>query len=206
MNLVTHVVGTLATNAFVLVPEGASECIVIDPGSEGAKMADSIRQAGLTVRYILSTHGHADHTGGVSALQANLGGRYGVHKDDIPLVESPGLWITSMIPDFQQPPAVDVVLNGGEDIEFGGSSLLVLHTPGHTPGSLCFLFQDVVFTGDTLFRESIGRHDLPGGDFDQELASIRNKLLTLDEKVQVRPGHGPFTTIGYEKRFNPFLL
>lgn len=206
MNLVTHVVGTLATNTFVLVPEGASECIVIDPGSEGAKVADSIRQAGLTVRYILSTHGHADHTGGVSALQAKLGGLYGVHQKDIPLVESPGLWITSMIPDFQPPPTVDVVLKGGEEIEFGGNSLAVLHTPGHTPGSLCFLFQDVVFTGDTLFRDNIGRHDLPGGDLDQELASIRNELLTLDEKVQVRPGHGPFTTIGYEKRFNPFLL
>ncbi len=156
---------------------------MVDPGDEGQKVLDVLRDEGLTCRAILNTHTHIDHVGANQALM--LGG----------LMAAP-------------PRAgVDETIHQGDRVRAGGVVAEVLHTPGHTPGSLCFHFdgEALLLSGDTLFAGSIGRTDLWGGDFDQEIASIRERLLALDDRTRVIPGHGPETTIGRERRRNPFL-
>ena len=205
MHLITLPVGALSTNCYIVSADGSSECAVIDPGAEGGRVAAAVRDAGLAVRYVLSTHGHADHTGGVAPLISALGGSYGIGDADVEMALDPPAWLTAILTDFVPPPAPALRLNGGETLALGESALEVIATPGHTPGSMCFRIADTVFTGDTLFRVSIGRYDLPGGDGRQELESIRDRLLVLDDAVRVLPGHGPETAIGDERRSNPFL-
>ena len=205
MNLVRHVVGPLAENVYILSPEGSRECVVIDPGAEGTRLVDDIRLNDLEVRYMVVTHGHGDHTGAVAMLKEELGVTFAAHAGDRAQIDAPPAWCAEVLPDFQDPPPVDLFLEHGDRLEFGGAELEVIATPGHTPGSVCYLFGGVVFTGDTLFAGSIGRYDLPGGDGERELQSIRERLLTLPPETLVRPGHGAYTTIGDERESNPFL-
>ncbi|MBM3957517.1 MAG: MBL fold metallo-hydrolase, partial [Gemmatimonadetes bacterium] len=148
---------------------------------------------------------HADHTGGVAAVRRAFDAVFAAPEGDVELLERPDAWMTAMLPDFAPPPAADLVLREGDVLELGGMELRVVGTPGHTPGGVSFVLGHIVFAGDTLFRGSIGRTDLPGGDFEQELASIREVLFPLGDEVRVLPGHGPATTIGEERRTNPFL-
>jgi len=194
-----------ATNCYVVGEDGSDDCAVIDPGAEGERVAAFAREAGLTVAYVLATHGHADHTGGIAAVMAALGGQFAAPEGDLPMLERPDAWMTAMLPDFEAPPPVDVALRDGDELILGDMRLRVVATPGHTPGGVSFVLDDVVFAGDTLFQGSIGRTDLPGGDFGQELASIRDVLFSLGDDVAVLSGHGPATTIGQERRTNPFL-
>ena len=209
MKLITLVVGPLAENAYVVAPDGppdgSRECVVIDPGAEGERIVDEVKRAGLEVRYIVVTHGHGDHTGAVATVKRELGGVFAAHEGDLRQIEQPLPWVTEMLPDFVQPPPVDRLLDDGETLEVGETALRVIATPGHTPGSICFGIADAVFTGDTLFRGTIGRHDLPGSDGRLEVESIRSRLLTLPDETRVLPGHGPPTTIGEERASNPFL-
>jgi glyoxylase-like metal-dependent hydrolase (beta-lactamase superfamily II) len=198
-------VGGLQTNCYILTAEGSGDCAVIDPGAEPQKIIAALRQAKLRPRYILCTHGHADHTGGAKLLHSTLGGQFYLSRSDVPYSDSPPEWLVMALGGFAKPPEPDEELQDAETLPLGDSEITLIRTPGHTPGSACFLFEDMVFTGDTLFRESIGRYDLPGGDGAQELASIRDRLLTLDDSIRVLPGHGPSSTIGHERRHNPYL-
>lgn len=205
MNVVRHVVGPLAENAYILAAEDSSECAVIDPGADAPRILNDIRGAGLDVRYILVTHGHADHTGAVAPVKTATNALFGAHGGDAEQIRHPLPWITAMIPDFAQPPPIDWTLADGDQLELGSELVEVIATPGHTPGSVCYRIADAIFTGDTLFKGSIGRYDLPGGDGQLEIASIRKRLLVLPDETRVLPGHGSYSTIGEERTRNRFL-
>jgi glyoxylase-like metal-dependent hydrolase (beta-lactamase superfamily II) len=204
--LQTIPVGGLQTNCYILTSGDSSECAVIDPGAESQRIIDAVKAAGLELRYVLCTHGHADHTGGVAPLHDELGGQFYLGASDTAYSESAPDWLVAALGGFIAPPSPDAELEAVESIQLGSSEIAFIRTPGHTPGSTCFLFEGMVFTGDTLFKGSIGRYDLPGGDGRQELESIRDKLLVLPDETPVYPGHGPSSTIGEERVTNPYLI
>ena len=154
---------------------------------------------------ILATHAHADHTGAVKTLVERYGSQFMIGTADAQSVNRQLDWLTTMLGDFQDPPQPDKKLNHGDKLDVGHISIEVLSTPGHTPGSSSFRIDDHVFTGDTLFREAIGRFDLPGGNEAQEISSIKNILFALDDETLVLPGHGPSSSIGHEKLTNRFI-
>lgn len=206
----TFPVGLLRCNCTVVGDPDAGEALVVDPGDEGERVLAVLKRHGLRCVAVVNTHAHIDHVGANHAVRAATGARVMLHAADLPLYDNLVLqseWMGGMIP---APPRaeVDAHLVDGGRVAAGGLALAVLHTPGHTPGSVCFHFQarGIVFSGDTLFAGGIGRTDLWGGDPDQELRSIRDRLLTLEDDVTVVPGHGPHTSIGVERRRNPFLV
>lgn len=203
--LTTIAVGALQTNCYILTCENSSGCAVIDPGAEPERIIDAVTAAGLELRYILCTHGHADHTGGVALLHEQLGGSFYLAAADTGYSEEPPDWLVGALGGFAKPPRPEAGLELAENLALDTGAISFIRTPGHTPGSTCFFYEGMVFTGDTLFRGSIGRYDLPGGDGAQELQSIRDRLLTLPDDTPVFPGHGPSSTIGQERRTNPFL-
>ena len=209
--LVTVVpVGALYCNCVILGDPASGEAIVVDPGDEAEKVLAGLRRHGLRCTAILNTHAHIDHVGANHALREATGARVLLHRADLPLYDNLRVqaeWLGGLI---KEPPRAepDGHLSHEDTVSAGAVRASVLHTPGHTPGSVCFRVEDeapLVLTGDTLFAGSIGRTDLWGGDFDQEIASIRQHLLSLDDATRVIPGHGPETTIGWERRQNPFL-
>ena len=199
--------GPLQCNCSIVVDEATREAVVIDPGDEGERIARALAGEKATAVALLHTHAHFDHISGTSELAELTGAPIRLHAADRPLYDrlpsQAAMFGLSASPP--QPPGPP--LSDGEVIRFGESSVRAIHTPGHTPGSTCFLLEGdnpVLFSGDTLFRRSIGRTDLWGGDTDAILSSIRGKLFTLPASTPVICGHGPGTTIEEEKRMNPF--
>lgn len=198
------------TNAYVVSVEGGERAIVVDAPPEPERIGAEIAQRGLTVAAILLTHGHIDHTGGAGALSAGSGAAVYVHRDDDFLTLHPSEQLRRMFgmvpPGSYEVPEKLERLEHGEKLELAGLTLEVRHTPGHTPGHCCFFWdsEGVLFSGDQLFAGSIGRTDLPGGSMSQLLESMRKEVMVLDDEVRVLPGHGPETTIGRERRTNPF--
>ena len=207
----TFPVGMLQCNCTVLGDPVSKEAIVVDPGDEVDKVLAVLRKHGLTCKAILNTHTHIDHVGANHALREQTGAKVMLHEADLPLYDNLKIqaeWMGGMV---QAPPrgTVDEHVHQGDVVKAGALAAEVLHTPGHTPGSLCFHVpgeKPLLLAGDTLFQGSIGRTDLWGGDYEQELASIKTRLLALDEATRVICGHGPETTIGREKKRNPFLV
>ena len=203
-------VGALQCNCTVLGDPASGEAIVVDPGDEVEKVLAALRRHGLRCTAILNTHAHIDHVGANHALREATGARLMLHEADLPLYDNLRIqaeWLGGLIAEPRRA-ELDGHVGHGDRVSAGAVSADVLHTPGHTPGSICFRLdgdEPLVLTGDTLFAGSIGRTDLWGGDFDQEIASIRRHLLTLDPATRVIPGHGPETTIGWERQHNPFL-
>lgn len=193
MHIETLVVGYLEANCYFLVCPATSEAVVIDPGGDADLINARIAENGWQVKYIINTHGHSDHTAGNAAVRAATGALVLLHAADT----------SRQSPADQETP--DRTLADGESINWGHLSLRVIHTPGHTPGGICLLAGDKLFAGDTLFAGSVGRSDFPGGSHRDLISSIKSKLLVLPEATEVYPGHGPSTTIGDEKRYNPFL-
>lgn len=193
--------GVYAANCYVIMDEATKEAVILDPGGDEDDIMSSIERIGAKIKYILLTHGHADHTGGVIKLKEEYKCKVGINKKDQELIIN-GAY---MFGAFENGSDVDLLLKDGDTICFGDKKIIVLETPGHTPGGLSFLVEDKVFTGDTLFAGSIGRTDLSGGDFATIINSIKTKLMVLKEETTVYPGHGSESSIGREKKSNPFL-
>lgn len=206
MILETMVVGDLGTNCYVVGCDKTKEALIIDPGGEPDRIMRAAEKLGVKVTGILNTHGHADHIGAVETLRRRLNAPLMIHRDDAPLLESPGknlsLWGGL---NLRISPA-DRLLKEGDEVKVGELTFKVLHTPGHTPGGICLVGHGKAFCGDTLFAGSVGRTDVPGGSWSQLIASIREKVMSLPDETEVFPGHGPSTTVGEERSSNPFLV
>lgn len=207
MVLETFPVGALGCNCTILGDEAAGEAIVIDPGDEVGRIHRRLTALGLILKQIIVTHGHIDHVGGALKLKRLTGAPILMNENDLPLLdmmETQAAWLGMDTPETAPP---DTSLADGMTVGLEACPASVLFTPGHTQGSVCLLFapMKLLVAGDTLFAGSIGRTDLPGGDFDQIIDSIESRLLRLPDETRVLPGHGPATTIGAERRSNPFL-
>jgi hydroxyacylglutathione hydrolase len=200
-------VGPLSVNCYIVGCEQSREGIVIDPGGDVELITALVMQHGLKINTIINTHGHFDHVGGNRQLLTAFGARLLIHQADAPMLSRSAEVARKYGLQGDNSPEADSYLVDGMDILFGECRLKVLHTPGHTQGGCCLYFEEErkVITGDTLFADSIGRTDLPGGSHEQLLESIRTKLFTLPDDVTAYPGHGPQTTIGHEKSCNPYF-
>lgn len=200
-------VGMLACNCSVLGDEATREALVIDPGDDISRILKIVERHGLRVKQIVVTHAHIDHIGGAQKLQRATGAPVLLNENDLALydqMEVQAAWLGMETPERAR---IDTAARQGDRLRIGGTDLEVLHTPGHTPGSISLWIpaENKLLAGDTLFRDSIGRTDLPGGDGRKILRSIRDKLFPLPDDAVVIPGHGETTTLGREKEFNYFL-
>jgi glyoxylase-like metal-dependent hydrolase (beta-lactamase superfamily II) len=206
MKLDMVAVGAFQANCYILGCESTKEGLVIDPGSEPKRILDMVARMGLKVTTIVNTHAHVDHIGANLEVKNATGADLLIHEADEPYMKSSLKNLTLLSPFSAKPGQPDRLLKDGDSVFVGQEiSLEVIHTPGHTPGGICLYGDGILFTGDTLFSGSIGRTDLPGGNLETLIASIREKLLTLPEDTLVYPGHGPSSTIGDERSSNPFL-
>ncbi len=203
----TLVVGPLAVNCYILASDKTHEAVIIDPGDDAEKITAALRKDNLKLKYIILTHAHFDHAGAARELQDETGAQVMAHEKDALLLKNTAAQAALFGMQTARPPKPDYFLKGGDRIKTGDVEMEVIETPGHTPGGISLYVKDVkvVFTGDTLFWGSIGRTDLPGGDFDTIIHSLKDKLGRLPDDTKVYSGHGDDTTIGLEKRQNPYF-
>ncbi len=192
------------TNCYILACAATRQAAIIDPGADAALIFAKVKEEGLDVKAVINTHGHSDHIGANQPVKENYQAPLLIHKDDAPMLSRPTLSLAVLVGGTCQGGTADRLLEDGDTIAIGQLTLQVIHTPGHTPGGICLLGSDYLFSGDTLFQLSIGRTDFPGGSYEALLQSLA-KLAKLDDRLIVYPGHGPATKLGYEKRFNPYL-
>jgi len=198
-------VGPLAVNCYLLEHVPSRKAAVIDPGDDGPSILSRIGDLGLSVDKILLTHGHFDHVGAVALLREKTGANVHVHEADVARMKTAkrqglmfGLWVSD-------PPPPDVLVGEGDLVPFADGELRVAHTPGHTPGCVSYILGKKAFVGDLIFAGSIGRTDLAGGDYDALIRAVKEKIFVLPDDTVLFPGHGPATTVGEEKRSNPFF-
>ena len=207
MILKTLVVGPVATNCYIVGSEPSKRGMIIDPGAEARRILSTVSDLGLTISLIVVTHLHFDHIGALAPVKEKTGAKIAVHEAEA----EAGLGIFSRMLSsmtggtFSQPPKPDKLLKDGDTIEVDDLRFTVLYTPGHSPGGISLYGHGIVFSGDALFNSGIGRTDFPGCSYEELMDSIQNKLMTLPDETIVYPGHGPSTTIGEERRGNPFL-
>lgn len=206
MKLDHIVVRPLFVNCFFL-SDDKGNLVIFDPGGDADLIIDKIESENLTPKMILNTHGHFDHIGAVSKLQEKYNIPFYIHKDDEFLLPESAKHAIYFGAEPAPTPVANKNVKDGDVFEFGGGTIKVLHTPGHTPGCVCYLIEPInaLITGDTLFCEAVGRTDFPYGDHSMLLKSISEKLLTLDDEVKVYPGHEEFSNIGYERKNNPYI-
>src|SRR5512142_426736 len=201
-------VGPLQCNCSVVGDEATREAMVIDPGDDIEAVLDILSRHGLKVKQIVITHAHIDHVGGAARLKRVTGAPILLNQNDaalLKMLDTQAAWLGMQPPEKV---AIDQPLADGDSIQAGSISATVLHTPGHTEGSVCLYFpaEQKLIAGDTLFMGSIGRTDLPGGSFEKIMRSLHDRVLALPDDVEVTPGHGPITYIGVERESNPFLM
>jgi glyoxylase-like metal-dependent hydrolase (beta-lactamase superfamily II) len=199
------VVGPIQANCYVLGCERTKETAVIDPGGDVDKILMTLTKDKLRCVYIINTHGHFDHTGDNKRLKEVTGAKLVIHRADAPMILHQGSNGSMWGMEVEDSPPPDSYVEERDVITFGDISLQVLHTPGHSPGGISLLSDKMVFVGDTLFAGSIGRTDLPGGDYETLIRSVKEKIFPLGDDVVIYPGHGPKTTVGRERRSNPFF-
>jgi hydroxyacylglutathione hydrolase len=206
MNTLTLTLGPLATNCYLVWEEGDPAAILIDAADDAAGVLSRARGLGLEIGWVVHTHGHIDHIGAAAEMKRAGSVRLAIHELDSSMLSDPSLSGAAAFGFRQDSLGADRVLKEGDVISVGSTSteLSVLHTPGHSPGSICLLGDGVLFSGDCLFAGSIGRVDLPGGD-EQAMMESLARLAKMDPELTVYPGHGPATTIGREQRQNPWL-
>jgi len=205
MNYQLVIVGPLETNCYLYYCPQTRECAVIDPGAEAEKIFEAISSLNLKPIIILNTHGHVDHTGANLDLKERYQVPIAIHPGDLPLLEEYLQLELGLMLGARPAPAPDHLLADGEKIAVGESFLQVIHSPGHSPGSVCFYTDHLLFAGDTLFCGGVGRTDLPGGSWKDLAHSLKARVMTLPDETVVLPGHGPKTTIGEERESNPYL-
>lgn len=198
-------VGPLATNCYILEDEARGEAVVIDPGAEPEKIVKALERDKLAVKAIINTHGHFDHTSANDTLAKATGAEIYLHQDDLEAEKSPEKSLAFFFGEKAPSILHRKPLTEGRIIEIGKIRAKVIHTPGHTKGSICLLVEDALFTGDLLFARSVGRTDLPGGSHKTLLKSLQ-KIALLPDGLKVYPGHGEETTLGEEKKLNPYLI
>ena len=207
MTIKTLVVGPFAANCYIVGSDATRQGMIIDPGAEADTILRTVQQTGLTISIIVISHAHIDHVGALREVQEKTNAQFAIHEAEKGLLLSaPIRMLTSLgISPVKSPPRADRMLKDGDCIDVGDLHFEVLHTPGHSSGGICLLGHGVVFSGDTLFNLGIGRTDFPGMSYERLMESIREKLMVLPDETTVYPGHGPPTTIGDERRGNPFL-
>ncbi len=205
LKIYKYTVGAMGTNCYLAVDEESRETLVVDPGGEAERLRDAILSKELRPVALLLTHAHFDHLLALQPLRDCFRLPLLLHREDAPLLSDPDRNLMRRFSGEDTPPApADRLLGEGDTVAFGGCSFRILHTPGHTPGSICLLSEDTLLSGDTLFRESIGRYDFPGGDYDALMRSLE-RLKALPADYRVLPGHGPSTRLQYEKEHNLYL-
>ncbi|MDO9493604.1 MBL fold metallo-hydrolase [Acetobacterium sp.] len=205
MEVIKKSLGQMGTNCYVVWDEKTLEAAVIDPGFEDQRINAIINENKLQVKYILLTHGHFDHLGGVNQIKQLTGAKVLIHQSDADCLLDPSRNLSVLAGMAMVLEPADGFLDEKETITLGEIVIQVIHTPGHSKGGVCLLAEDQLFAGDTLFSTSIGRTDFADGDLKELLNGISSKLFILDDATTVLPGHGENTTIGYEKTNNPFL-
>jgi len=199
------VVGPIQANCYILGCERTKEAAVIDPGDDVDQILTALAKDELHLVYIINTHGHFDHTGANKPLKDATGAELLIHRADSPMITQQGRGAAAWGMSIENSPPADRYIEEGDTITFGDITLTVIHTPGHSPGGISLVTDKIVFVGDTLFAGSIGRTDLPGGDYEGLLEGVRTKIFPLGDDVVVYPGHGPQTTVGQEKQYTPFF-
>jgi hydroxyacylglutathione hydrolase len=207
MMVKTLVVGSFTANCYIVGSSSTNKGLIIDPGAEAPTILRTVQQFGLSISLIVATHAHIDHVGALRAVQEKTGAHFALHEAEKGLLlTAPMRMLTSLgISPVKSPPRPDRLLKDGDQIDIGDLHFKVLYTPGHSAGGICLSGHGVVFSGDTLFNLGIGRTDFPGMSYKRLLKSIHEKLMVLPDETTVYPGHGPPTTVGNERRGNPFL-
>lgn len=205
MKISTFEVGVLSVNCYVISCEKTKKACIVDPGGYSSILDEYVKKNQLKIEFIILTHGHSDHFGGVPKLTADFHVPLYAHKDEKDILNNASLNFSTYVLGTQMTFEPDRYLNDNEEIKLGELVLKIIHTPGHSPGGICILINDCLFSGDTLFNSSVGRTDFPYSSEKQLIDSIKNKLFSLNDNIKVFPGHGPETSIGYEKKYNPFI-
>ncbi len=205
MNIETIIVGPIDVNCYIVSCPKTALAAVIDPGENADDILQFLKSKSLDLKYILLTHGHFDHIGAVVPVKKITSAKILMHEADQMLVDAARQQSMAFGMPPVEPFKPDLYIKDGDLVDIGSLQAKVLHTPGHSPGGVSFLFEKNVFAGDTLFYGGIGRTDLPGGSMSQLVSSIKEKLFVLPESITVYSGHGPSTTIGREKKYNPFI-
>ncbi len=201
------VVGVFAENCWIIGSRRSGEAIAIDPGDQPEEILALAKDMGVKIKVIANSHAHIDHILGVRGVQEATSAKFLLHQADLAIARGAAGHAAAFLGrPVDPPPDPNAFLSDGDDVDVDGVKLKVIHTPGHTPGSLSFYTEGMLFSGDTLFQGSIGRTDLPGGDYAQEMASIVDRLLDLPDDTVVLPGHMRETRIGFERQTNPFIL
>jgi glyoxylase-like metal-dependent hydrolase (beta-lactamase superfamily II) len=195
----------MAANCYILGDENSKKAVIIDPGGNSEDILSIVSKEKFTVDLIMLTHGHADHIAGLEEVRLSTGARVAIHEKDAPMLLFPEQNLSAFMGTSLSFSPAEIKLKGNEKLTVGDLTLDVIHTPGHTPGSISIKVDNIIFTGDTLFAGSIGRSDFPGSSFKQLISSIKDKLLVQDESSVIYPGHGIKSTIKQEKATNPFL-
>lgn len=198
-------VGPLQVNCFIVYCDKTKQAMVIDPGEEASRILHFVERHGLHVSKVVNTHCHFDHIGANQQVVEATGAELMLHKDDLPLLQNARNHAQVYGLQVAPSPQPDKLLGQGDTFQLGELTFQVFHVPGHSPGGICLLSEGHLFVGDVLFSGSIGRTDLPGGDYDSLVEGVRERLFSLDDETVVHPGHGPDTTIGRERQMNPFV-